>query len=379
MQIFLVAALVAALFLPTAANAAEEEVFYGDLHAIIHGDFGTTPHNKSVVYSHTEAEWGARLGGGFSVNNTLKLERLEHHGHGHDEQEEEPKSSFLDRHILIIEELTLNWDNEDWGFYGGKFYPTVGFIYEEFPGINAHHVVEEYAIHERIGLGAARKWQNTELEVATFFADTTFMSDAAFTNRQRLHKRDGGIANTEDFSSVAVAFRGELPDDGESILSNPIYRLGYAYQARGQARGEPADGSAESAESRYSLGGGADLRLADDWILRALLEGVWVKNFEGENNRRRIYGTASFRLKHHNWHWHAFHAGKFNRAEEREEAENDYLNELSMGYDFTDSGWSVDWGYAWLKEEGANSQMINLMLTYVGSWGKDDDDHGHGH
>lgn len=347
---------------PLALADGEQSAFYGELEAMLHADFVNQSDSHEVVYTHSELEWGMRLGDGFSLNNTLKLEKLE------DETRQPPKSSFLDRHILIIEELTVNWDNEKWGFYGGKFYPTVGFIYDEFPGINAHHTVEEYAIHERIGIGVVRRFQAAQLEVATFFADTTFMSDAAFTNRRRLRKEYGGVANSEDFSSLAVSLRGDLPDHGNSPLVEPIYRLGYAYQAGGDS----VDGEKGYAESRYSLGLGGNLNLSDDWTLRALGEAIWVKNFAGEKNRRRIYGTISLRLKHDDWHWHAFHAGKFNHPEggDPNEDENDYLNELSMGYDLTDN-WTIDWGYSWLKEEATNSQLINLLLTYEYGWGND--------
>ena len=344
-----------------------ESPFYGEVYAMLHADFTNGTDSHKVAYTHTEAEWGTRLVGGLSLNNTIKLERLEHEyddereeGHGH------TKSSFLDRHILIIEELTFNYDEDEWGFYLGKFYPTVGFVYDEFPGINAHHTVEEYAIHERIGIGAIRRFGRGQLELATFFADTTFMSDALLTNRRRTRKNDGGVANTESLSSLAISLRGDLPEDDNGLLSEPIYRLGYARQAAGK----PASGRKESVESRYAVGLGGNFNFASDWVLRGLGEAVWVKNFRGEKDRRRIYGTVSLRLKHGDWHWHAFHAGKFNRAEERREDENDYLNELSVGYDL-DEYWAIDWGYSWIKDAGINSQLINLMLSYKYDWGND--------
>ena len=137
---------------------------------------------------------------------------------------------FLEEHSLLVEELTFNYDAEDFSLYAGKFNPVVGFNYHRLPGIYGYQITESYRISERIGVGSALKYNaddygKHQLDVSTFFADTTFLSDSILHDRGHTNKQDGGLANTEDFPSFAVSLGGS---DFYSLNNNIVEGLNIA-------------------------------------------------------------------------------------------------------------------------------------------------------
>ena len=387
----------------TAQASEGDSPIYGNFHSMLHSDFDTK-RGTGQVYTHTELELGLRLGEGFSLENTLKIEQLEEHG--------EPKSNLLDNHLLIIEELTLDYEGDGWGGYIGKFYPTVGFVYEQFGGLYAHHFVEEYAIHERLGVGGVAEvgYGETfegELEVAAFMADTTFMADSYLTKRHRSRRADGGVTNTHKPNSIAITFRGEYGGNGNGHGDGHghggehgegwFYALGFAHQAKGKPKGmldihgedgdADADGDAEdhseedgghhsigtSKERRYSIGIGWEGEISHLWELYSINEAVFVDDLYGQDGFNRTYLVSSQRFTYdHSWFFQGLYAGKLNNARasqyEKAERENEYVVEASVGYHLTDS-LSIQGGYGWQKEEGIHSPRIGLLLEYIVDFG----------
>ncbi len=138
--------------------------FYGHLHVRVHADSiidaEEADEEFNEVYTHSHLELGARLGEGFSINSNLKLEGEpsgHNHGHGGGGSAADGSDRFFEDHPLLVEQLTLNYDNERFSVYAGKFNPLVSFDYHKFPGVYGYQTIESYAIRERIGLGGAIK------------------------------------------------------------------------------------------------------------------------------------------------------------------------------------------------------------------------------
>jgi len=132
------------------AHGHGETGIYGHLHATVHADnvFDATEKDREIteIYSHSHLDLGAELGQGFSVNASLLLEgEPAGHAHGTQEAHSEPTGSdrFLDDHPLLVEQLTLNYEQGPFSLYAGKFNPTVGFYHGRFPGLYSYQPVEE--------------------------------------------------------------------------------------------------------------------------------------------------------------------------------------------------------------------------------------------
>lgn len=75
-------------------------------------------------------------------------------------------------------------------------------------------MIEEYKIAERIGAGFKysanlEDFGTHQINISSFFADTTFLSDSLIDQRGHTSKEDGGLANTEDFDSYAISISGK--------------------------------------------------------------------------------------------------------------------------------------------------------------------------
>ena len=142
------------------------------------------------AYSHSHLELGKSLGKNWSINSNIKLEGGpdgDSHAHG-GSLSPDGDDHGLNDHMLIVEELKLDYDSEKFSGYIGKFNPVVGFDYHNFPGMYGYQSVEGYGIKERVGLGGILKHnvgdlRTYSLNFSTFFADTGGLSDSLFFKR----------------------------------------------------------------------------------------------------------------------------------------------------------------------------------------------------
>ena len=237
------------------------EGFYGHLDLQAQGDTHLDgdwfDKRVSESYSHSHLELGYRMKSGFSINANIKLEGEAsghaHHGHGHggdehageehhdeeehadedhhDEEHGEKKAhpgdkddKFFEDHPVFIAALTVNYDTENFSAYAGKFNPVVGVDYHSFPGMYISTLVEHYAIRERIGAGFKVRhdledFGRHSLEISSFMADTTFLSDSTVHQRGNTSKEDGGPSNTQRFNSYAISLEGS---DFYSLTNNIV-------------------------------------------------------------------------------------------------------------------------------------------------------------
>ncbi|MGB7205066.1 MAG: hypothetical protein WBD37_06305, partial [Anderseniella sp.] len=153
-------------------------------------------------------------------------------------------SPFDDRifedHGAYAETLHLIVNLGQFTLFGGKINPAFGTAWDITPGIYGVDFAEDYEITERIGFGASYTFEGGDsgkhvLQVATYFADTSELSNSIITRRGRTSVADGGASNTEDFSSFAVALDGS----DVAILPGLSYHVGFRFQQAGQ--GDTAD------------------------------------------------------------------------------------------------------------------------------------------
>lgn len=335
--------------------------FYGHLDVGVYGDrvmgFGSDGERFGEFYTHSDLELGLRLGAGFSINSILKLEgEPSGHSHGHHDVGE-GKDRFFEDHMLYLDAMTLNYDHRYFSLYAGKFSPVVGFDAHLFPGIYTHHIIEDYGISERIGFGGALKYDAGvygvhRLDVSTFFADTTALSDSLLHRRGRTRKEDGGVSNTEDFSSFAVSLGGS---DFSGLLDGVSYRIGYAHQAAGI--GDEKD------ETRYGVSLGYTYPVSHDLRIKLVGEHMAIVHFEGEADHDRAITTAALGLEYLRWDFGVSYTFVANTSSDPHDGLDGNIFGLSAGYTF-ENGIRLAVGYQRSNEGHGVTDRIGALVGY---------------
>lgn len=179
------------------------------------------------------------------------------------------------------------------------------------------------------------------------------MSDSIITKRGRTHKSDGGVGNTEDFSSYSLTLGGE----DVAGVKGLGYHLGYRHQAEGDA---DVDGEDENA---YAIAAFDTLTLSEGTEAFLLGEYVHISD-EGGTTDDVNYLTTSLGLTF-NERWNV--AGSYtarNRDVTGGDDVDDYMAQLSAGYLF-DNGIGIDAGWKIAEEDGIDTETLGLFLSYV--------------
>ncbi|MDC9715546.1 MAG: hypothetical protein PSN36_07015 [Gammaproteobacteria bacterium] len=316
------------------------------------------------TYSHSHFEWGINLNDNFSIHSNLKLEgESSGHSHGHAEEEAEHSSGdrFLEEHPLFVSKLIINYKNEDFSAYAGKFNPIVGFDYHQFPGVFGYQTIEGYAIRERLGVGAIFKndlgdYGKHQLNVSSFFADTTALSNSILHRRGATKRADGGVSNTEKLSSFAVSLGGkDFYSLNNNIAEGLSYQVGYAKQAAGDNN--------EKDESRHSLSLGYQQKISQDLSTEFVFEHMDIKYLSGEAEHNRIYDTLSAQLNYQKWNWVISRTAINNQAAEADENHDGSVTQLSAGYSF-DNGIDIDIAKQRSDQDNEITERVGIALSY---------------
>ena len=93
----------------------------------------------------------------------------------------------IDDESLFIEELKLNFQNEDLVFFAGKYNPHFGNSWNKKRKSSIFTVFfgRDYQLREKIGLGITALFEESELSFYPFFNDNTDLSNSAINRRGR--------------------------------------------------------------------------------------------------------------------------------------------------------------------------------------------------
>lgn len=359
----------AALFLSaiagaTAAHAADEtqpaEKAQAETYPFIEAELETTLGNDLVFRSddpgaeindfYPEAALALRFGltPNLSVNAGLTLEPVL------------DPTPFEDRVFgdlgLYVDTLNLQAETGGFTFVAGKFGPGFGRAWDNTPGVYGTDLVEDYELSEQIGFGAAYAFTGAygthTLGANVFFADTTVLSDSAFTRRGRTYRSDGGAGNTERLDNFSVTL------DGAEFGAMPgfSYHLGYRHLSAGEGDAASESGFVGGVAQELELGGAT---------LGLTAEAAWFDNFGGTLDEA-LYLSGGLSLVRGPWHGElaatlrrfAFDAGGHR---------NDRLVQVSGGYGF-DNGFDVSLGYALARAEDLDAHVFGVRLSKTFSY-----------
>ena len=130
--------------------------------------------------------------------------------------------------------------------------------------------------------------------MSSFFADTTFLSDALIDQRGHTSKEDGGLANTEDLDSYAISIGGkDFYSLDNNIVERLSYRIGYALQKKGSTN--------DNDETRYSISLSYKENFINQISKTLIFEFMEINHYDGEAAHDRSYFTSSLGLKLYPW------------------------------------------------------------------------------
>lgn len=235
----------------------------------------------------------------------------------------------------------------------GKFTAGFGTAWDIMPGIWTGDMAEDYELAEQLGLGLAWDLGETpvgalRLGVNVFTADTSALSDSAFTRRGRLARADGGAGNTGKLNNVSVTF------EGSDIATAPglSWHLGFRQLKAGL--GDVAD------ERGMVLGLAQVFDLGNETELAWAAEVARLNNVGGGDDDAD-YATLGLGLARGPWHGEIGASSRRLRIAGGGSA-RDTLVQVSGGYTW-DNGIDLSLGYAHLSEAGSKSETIGLRLT----------------
>lgn len=257
---------------------------------------------------------------------------------------------------LIVEELTIDFENEDMKFFAGKFDPTFGTAYKKAKriGVFTSQFTEDYNLREKIGVGVTALLENSDVTLNTFFNDTTGLSSSALNNRGRAARSDGSAGNTGTLSSYSVAVNGT--DFLE--IEDWFYNIGY----RSLSVDKMDD---RSAEKGYVIGSEYLYHYTNNTSIIPFFEGVKINNFGGIQGRDATYTTIALIGKYRSW---IASISKLNRNIKQSQAGATSASgsqlQLSVGYKFTNNI-TLDFTRSNMKEDGNTAVLFGALLSYV--------------
>lgn len=256
---------------------------------------------------------------------------------------------------LIIEELKIDFENEDFGFYAGKFDPGFGTAHKKQKriGVFASQFTEDYNLREKIGVGVVGMLENSKISANSFFNDTTGLSRSALNNRGRAGRSDGLAGNNGTLSSYSIDMEGE----NFFGVHGWFYNVGF--------RSLSVDNLPnKKTEKGYVFGSEFLYEVGLDTALIPFFEIVKIDNFTGETNRDATYTTMALIGRYGGW----TASGSFLTRTIKQPLRSaggisDRQFELAIGYKFTDN-LTIDVSRALIKEDNRKASLIGVNLTY---------------
>ena len=260
------------------------------------------------------------------------------------------KSRFLKGNGLHIDNLYLEAEHRGVILRAGKYDVAFAVAWDRAFGIYGTDIAEDYEIENKIAVGAEitfdlKSWGKHVLTGSAFFSDTSFLSDSLFTRTGRLKESDGGLSNTNSFSSFALNLMG----DAGLIIDGASYNLAVSLQDGG------ADAEHDQFATALALFGSREMM--DALVMEWLVEAAYIANHEGTSSDR-VYTTVSAKLGCGNL-WFAPSVTHWVEVSGSGHDEYALLGTASLGIDLTEN-LEMAVGYAFFTETGEDRHVVGL-------------------
>lgn len=256
---------------------------------------------------------------------------------------------------LLIEELKVNFENEDLAIFAGKFDPKFGFAHDKTKriGVFLSQFNEDYNLREKIGVGLVATLDDVKISANSFFNDKTGMSESWPDDRGRANNSKG-LAGNQTMSSYSISLAGSRVLGIEDLSYNVAYRSLDVGNIDGASR-----------EQGLTAGGEYKWRIGSLTYLIPMIELVKINNFTGFSGRNATYLTASTKLSYDNWSAGISYANRdISNKKFAASNENGRQLQLFVGYKFK-NGLTIDIARAKIKEGNNSASLIGGSLGYI--------------
>ncbi len=262
----------------------------------------------------------------------------------------------LDDHAVVIEELKLDFENEDLHFYLGKFDPEFGTAHRKSKriGVFTWQFNEDYNLREKIGGGISALLENSIISFNTFFNDTTDLSKSAIKDRGTASNQDGIAGSNGTLSSYSVSINGKDFFGVDNLFYNFGYRnlgINSALDRHGES------GYVAGFEYLYHLSGRTNIV--------PLIEIVKINDFGGASGRDAMYYTLSTVANYSSWSASVTYNKKDIKATKgMNDKIADTMLQMTIGYKIYQN-MTLDFTRATINEDGDKSSLFGLNLSYL--------------
>lgn len=255
---------------------------------------------------------------------------------------------------LLIEQLKVNFQNEDMEFSAGKFDPTFGTAHNKAKriGVFTSQFTEDYNLREKIGANLSAILENSKITISSFFNDTTDLSKSALSDRGRAQRSDKVAGNTGTLSSYTISMEGHNPFG----IKNWNYNFGYRNLSVDNSPGR-------AAEKGYVVGSEYLYKAGSDTYLIPFIEIVKISNFTGESARDALYTTVAGILRYSSWTASISSLKRDIDSAGNKTSSSGRQLQVSAGYKFTNN-FTVDVSRSNIREDGAKGALFGVMFSY---------------
>jgi len=255
---------------------------------------------------------------------------------------------------LLVEELKINFENEDMRFFAGKFDPTFGTAWRKSKriGVFASQFNEDYNLREKLGAGITALLEGSQITFNTFMNDTTGLSNSAINKRGTANGSSKVSGNGGAMSSYSLSMEGK----NLFGIENWFYNFGYRSLAVGKVEGH-------SREIGRVIGSEYLYKISRDTSVIPLMEVVQIGNFGGETSRNGRYVTLAIIGKYSAWIASASVVTRDINQPQRSDIADRQI-QFSIGYKFTDN-FTVDISRANVREDGKSGGLIGTTFSYL--------------
>lgn len=264
----------------------------------------------------------------------------------------------LDNTGVLVQELKVQFQNDDMKIFAGKFNPSFGTMFRKSKRIGVYNTdfAQDYEIRGRIGAEVAALLEDSEISVSTFFNDISGLSGSSPYNMGAEKSSSNLSGNTTSLSSYTISTEGQNFFGIENLYYNAGYRSLAVNSAAGRKR-----------ELGYVIGSEYLYKTGINSSLVPVIELVKINNFTGEQGRNAIYKNLALIGKYSNWTASASAMHRDIKRPQRSINNHDRIYQLTIGYKFANNI-TLDITRGSIKEDGKKAVLIGTLISYLYSF-----------
>lgn len=257
---------------------------------------------------------------------------------------------------MIVEELKVDYKQEDMHIFAGKFNPSFGKAYQKRNriGVFSTDITEDYELREKIGGGVEAILGRSRIALNSFFNDTTGLS-GSINGRDKESRNNGQAGNTGTFSSYTITM------DGDNFLGYRDWAYNIGYRSLGV---DDASVANRDREEGYVVSTQYKIKAGYRTSIIPFVELVKINNFTGAKNRDATYSTVAVTAKYGKWKGSIAHmTRRIDQFVDIPQARDRQL-QASAGYAFP-NGITLDVSRSTMKEGTRSGVLYGAMATYL--------------